>query len=249
MDALIDGAKSSIQVAVACSAVGIIIAVVTMTGLGSTLAYNIIDLSGGHLSIILILVMITCIVLSMGLPSTALYIVVAVTAAPVLIEAGVNPIAAHFFVFWFGALSNITPPVALAAYTASGIADDDPMKTSWTALKLCLPGFLIPFMIVYNPLMVMQTETGEIASFVNVALVLLTALCGVFLLTMSVFNFFRTSLTIIERSGFAIGALLLIKPGIMTDAIGLTIAILLLSWHIYRYKKLNASKEYKTVSV
>src|SRR5699024_3155206 len=98
--ALIDGAKGSIQVAIACASVGIIIAVVTMTGLGSTLAYNIIDLSGGILAIVLVLVMITCIVLSMGLPSTALYIVVAVTAAPALVEAGVNPVAAHFFVFW-----------------------------------------------------------------------------------------------------------------------------------------------------
>lgn len=248
-NALIDGARGTIQVAVACSSVGIIIAVVTMTGLGSTLAYNIIDLSGGHLSIILVLVMITCIILSMGLPSTALYIVVAVTAAPALIEAGVNPIAAHFFVFWFGALSNITPPVALAAYTASGIAGGDPMKTSWTALKLCLPGFIIPFMIAYNPIMVMQTETGGMASFGSVALVLITALIGVFLLTMSVFNFYRSTLNIIERIGFAVAALLLINPGLMTDSIGIVLAILLLGWHIYRAKKLETSQNYESVGV
>jgi len=248
VDALIDGAKGTIQVAVACTSVGIIIAVVTMTGLGSTLAYNIIELSGGHLSIILVLVMITCIVLSMGLPSTALYIVVAVTAAPALVEAGVNPIAAHFFVFWFGALSNITPPVALAAYTASGIAGGDPMKTSWTALKLCLPGFIIPFMIAYNPIMVMQTDSGQMASFGSIAIVLITALIGVFLLSVAVFNFFRVSLNIIERIGFAVGALLLIAPGVMTDAIGLTIAVLLMTWHIVRAKKI-ASQDYGSVSV
>src|SRR5699024_6622130 len=220
-----------------------------MTGLGSTLAYNIIDLSGGNLAVVLILVMITCIVLSMGLPSTALYIVVAVTAAPALVKAGVNPVAAHFFVFWFGALSNVTPPVALAAYTAAGIAGGNPMKTSWTALKLCLPGFIIPFMIAYNPIMVMQTESGELAPMLDVIIVLVTALLGVFLLSLSIFNFFRSKLNIIERVGFAATAFLLIKPGLMTDGIGLAVGILLLTWHIIRSNKLAASENYETMNV
>lgn len=245
-NALIDGARSSIQVTVACAAVGILIAVVTMTGLGSTLAYNIIDLSGGNLAVILVMVMITCIILSMGLPSTALYIVVAVTVAPALVEAGVAPLAAHFFVFWFGALSNVTPPVALAAYTASGISGADPMKTSWTALKLCTPGFIIPFMIAYNPIMVMQTETGQMASYLDGLMVLITALIGVFALSVAVFNFFRTKLNIIERIGFFAAALLLIQPGFITDGIGLSIVIILLSWHIIRSKKvkINSPQEH-----
>lgn len=245
MDALIDGAKGSIQVAVACASVGILIAVVTMTGLGSTLAYNIIEMSGGVLAIILVLVMITCIVLSMGLPSTALYIVVAVTAAPALVEAGVNPIAAHFFVFWFGALSNVTPPVALAAYTASGIAGADPMKTSWTALKLCIPGFIIPFMIAYNPIMVMQTDSGEMASFLAGIGVFFTALLGVFALSISVFNFFKVKLNIVERIVFLATALLLIKPGSVSDLIGLGIGIVILVLHLSRAKKINKSIQNK----
>lgn len=248
-NALIDGATGSVQVAVACASVGIIIAVVTMTGLGSTLAYNIIDMSGGNLAVILILVMITCIVLSMGLPSTALYIVVAVTAAPALVKAGINPVAAHFFVFWFGALSNVTPPVALAAYTAAGISGGNPMQTSWTALKLCLPGFIIPFMIAYNPIMVMQTDTGEIAPVFDVIIVLITALFGVFLLSMAIFNFFRSKLNIIERVGFAIGAILLIQPGLLSDGIGLAIGILLLTWHIIRSNKLETGDRMKEMSV
>ncbi|TKC18096.1 TRAP transporter permease [Robertmurraya kyonggiensis] len=239
VEALVDGAKGTIQVGVACASVGIIIAVVTMTGLGSTLAYNIIELSGGVLAIVLLLIMITCIVLSMGLPSTALYIVVAVTAAPALVDAGVNPIAAHFFVFWFGALSNVTPPVALASYTAAGIAGADAMKTSWTAVKLCLPGFIIPFMIAYNPIMVMQNEAGGSASFVSAIPVLLTGLLGVFTLAIAVFNFFRTKLTIIERIGFFAAAFLLIKPGIVTDLVGLGLVILLLAIHIIRSKKIE----------
>ena len=242
-NALIDGAKGTIQVAIACTSVGIIIAVVTMTGLGATLSYNIIDLSGGVLAVILVLVMITCIVLSMGLPSTALYIVVAVTAAPALVDAGVNPIAAHFFVFWFGALSNITPPVALASYTAAGLSGADPMKTSWTALKLCLPGFIIPFMIAYNPIMVMQTETGEVASILSGLVVFISALLGVYALSIAVFNFFRSNLNIIERFGFFAAALLLINPGLLTDMVGLGIGLVFLTLHIIRSKKLQISAE------
>lgn len=246
--ALVDGAKGTVQVTIACASVGILIAVVTMTGLGATLSYNIIQLSGGSLAIILILIAITCIILSLGLPSTALYIVVAVTAAPALVEAGVNPVAAHFFVFWFGALSNITPPVALASFTAAGLAGADAMKTSWTALKLCLPGFIIPFMIAYNPIMVMQTESGELASPVSAIIVFVTAVIGVYALSISVFNYFSAKLNILERVIFFAVALLLIQPGLLTDAIGLVVGGLLLAWHIVRAKK-QSELEDKVVGI
>lgn len=236
-NALIDGARGSIQVSIACASVGILIAVVTMTGLGATLSYNIIELSGGSLAVILLLVAITCIVLSLGLPSTALYIVVAVTAAPALVEAGVNPIAAHFFVFWFGALSNITPPVALASFTAAGLAGADAMKTSFTALKLCLPGFVIPFMIAYNPIMVMQTASGDLASPVNTIIVFITAVLGIFALSVAVFNYFSAKLNILERVVFFVVAMLLIPPGLLTDAIGIAIGGILLLLHVFRAKK------------
>jgi TRAP transporter 4TM/12TM fusion protein len=242
VEALIDGAKGTIQVGIACASIGIIIAVVTMTGLGSAIAYNVLAISGGVLWIILLLVMVTCIVLSMGLPSTALYIVVAVTAAPALVEAGVNPVAAHFFVFWFGALSNITPPVALASYTAAGIAGADAMKTSWTALKLTLPGFIIPFMVAYNPIMVMQTTTGEAVSVVNVILTLTTAMIGIFAMAVAVNNYFSGTLAIYERIGFLISALLLIKPGFMTDIPGVILVGAFLALHIFRVKKKDAAK-------
>ncbi|WP_202080958.1 TRAP transporter permease [Caldalkalibacillus salinus] len=230
--ALVDGAKGTIQVGIACASIGIIIAVVTMTGLGSAIAYNVLALSGGVKFVILLLVMLTCIVLSMGLPSTALYIVVAVTAAPALIEADIHPVAAHFFVFWFGVLSNITPPVALASYTAAGIAGADAMKTSWTALRLTLPGFIIPFMIAYNPVMVMQSESGGSASPVEVILTLVTGLIGVFALCVAVNNYLSRTLFIYERIGFASGSFLLIKPGLMTDMTGFAITgvLLLIHW-------------------
>lgn len=238
--ALIEGARGSIQVAVACATVGIIIAVITMTGLGSTLAYNIIQISGNNLAIILILIMITSIVLSMGLPSTALYIVVAVAAAPALIEAGVNPIAAHFFVFWFGALSNITPPVALASYTAAGIARADAMQTSWTAVKLCLPGFLLPFMIVYNPALVMQIDATGLEAVIQIGLAFITSILGVFALSTAVFNFFATEMNIIERVLMVIASILLIIPELISSAIGFVIIIIVLAIHIPRSNKVNA---------
>ncbi|PIC94595.1 C4-dicarboxylate ABC transporter permease [Sporosarcina sp. P26b] len=242
-EALVDGARGTIQVGIACASIGIIIAVVTMTGLGSTFAYNILELANGSLAIILILVMVTCIILSLGLPSTALYIIVAVTAAPALIQAGVNPLAAHFFVFWFGALSNVTPPVALAAYTAAGIAGADAMKTSWTALKLALPGFIVPFMIVYNPILILQTEPGTKNLWLVVTLACITALIGIFALAVSINNYFSMKLNIIERIGITISALLLIKPGLLTDGTGISILVILLLWNSYRNKKYTTMKQ------
>lgn len=242
-EALVDGARGTIQVGIACASIGIIIAVVTMTGLGSTFAYNILELANGSLAIILILVMVTCIILSLGLPSTALYIIVAVTAAPALIQAGVNPLAAHFFVFWFGALSNVTPPVALAAYTAAGIAGADAMKTSWTALKLALPGFIVPFMIVYNPILILQPEPGTENLWLVVTLACITALIGIFALAVSINNFFSMKLNVIERSGITISALLLIKPGLLTDGTGIAILVILLLLNFYRNKKYTNMKQ------
>ena len=165
--------------------------------------------------------MVTCIVLSMGLPSTALYIIVAVTAAPALEQAGVLPLAAHFFVFWFGAMSNVTPPVALASYTAAGLAGSDPMQTGWQGLKLTLAGFIVPFIFVYNPIMLMQGF-----NLVDGILVIISALLGVFSLAIAVQNYYSRKLIIIERLAFFAGALLLIKPGIYTDLAGLTILTL-----------------------
>ncbi|RFU68127.1 TRAP transporter permease [Peribacillus saganii] len=242
--ALADAAKGTIQVGIACASIGIIIAVVTMTGIGSTLAFNIVSMTGGALWLILIVVMLTCIVLSMGLPSTALYIVVAVTAAPALIEAGVNPLAAHFFVFWFGVLSNITPPVALASYTAAGLAGSDAMKTSWEALRISLPGFIIPFMIAYNPLILLQPEgAGEAISAVSIITLLVSTFIGIFALAIALSNFYSQKLTILERAAFFIGAMCLIKPGLLTDIIGISIVVLFLGLHITRYRKSAVSME------
>lgn len=237
IEAFIEGGRGTIQVGIACAAIGIIICVVTMTGIGSTLAYNIVELTGGQLWLILIVVMLTCIVLSMGLPSTALYIVVAVTAAPALVEAGVNPIAAHFFVFWFGALSNITPPVALASYTAAGLAGANAMQTSWEALRISLPGFIIPFMIAYNPIILLQAAEGETISILSVALVFITSTLGIYALASSLGNYLNAKLMIVERVLMFAGALMLIKPGMITDIAGFGLCVFAILFHIIRVKK------------
>ena len=204
LEALIDGAKGSIQVALACASVGIVIATVGMTGVGSMLAYNVIDIAGGHLIVILIMVMVTCIVLSFGLPSTALYIVVAVTVAPSLVQAGVEPLAAHFFVFYFGAMSNVTPPVALAAYTGAGIAKADPVKTSWTALRLALPGFIIPFLLVYHPELLLNDATTGGLNYGQLIVTILISLVGIYALVTGMGNYLFTKLNILERILFIV---------------------------------------------
>ena len=216
--ALDEAARGAIQVTLACAAIGVIICVVTMTGIGATLAFNIVAMTGGELWLILVVVMVVCIVLSMGLPSTALYIVVAVTASPILIQAGVNPLAAHFFVFWFGALSNITPPVALASYTAASIARSDPMQTSWTAVRLALPGFIIPFMLVYNPGMLLQGD--DITAFSIIHMVV-SALVGIYALSAASTRFWMIRTNWLETGLLIAAALLLIKPGLYTDIGGL----------------------------
>jgi len=232
--ALEDGARGIIQTGMACAICGFIVGVAGMTGIGSVIAQNIVSLSGGNIFLTMLLVMATCIVLSMGLPSTALYIIVAIVAAPSLVESGVIPIAAHFFVFWFGALSNVTPPVALASYTAAAIAGDDPTKTGWAALKLTLAGFIIPFMFVYNPILLMvnfKAFSGLLA--------IGTGLIGVYGLAIAAENYYLHTLSKIGRLLFFSGALFLIKPGIYTDAVGIIVVLAAVAYHRYRGRELE----------
>ncbi len=232
LKALEEGAKGAVTVGVATAVCGIIVGVAAMTGVGSVLAYNITNIAHGSIFFTLVFTMATAIVLSMGLPSTALYIVVAVVAAPALVKAGVVPLAAHFFVFWFGVLSNVTPPVALAAYTAAGIAGDDPLKTGWTALKLTIAGFIVPFIFVYSPNLLLID-----ARFLPTLLAVVTALVGVFCLGVAVENYFLRRLFLVERILVFAAALLLIKPGMFTDGLGLALAVGGLGYHLLTRRK------------
>ncbi len=237
IQALDRGARVSIQVGIACAVVGFIVGVVSITGIGSTLAYNIAKLSGNNLFIALFLVMAISIFLSMGLRGTTLYIIVAVVAAPALIKLGSMPIAAHFFVLWFGAMTNLTPPVALASYAAAAIAGSEPFKTSWTGFKLAAAGFIIPLMFVFQPVLLLQNVQP-----LKLILAIVSALFGVYVLAISTENYLMTKLKAHERIFFFASAILLIKPGWRTDLIGFTlvaIAFTLHAFHFYKWGQLK----------
>ncbi len=215
--ALVAAAAGTVQVAAACAAAGIVVGVASLTGIGLRMSELIITLSAGHLPIALVLTALGSIVLGMGLPTTAAYIVLAALGAPALTELGVPVLAAHLFIFYFGCLSNVTPPVALAAYAAAGIAGAPPMRTALTAFTLATAGFVVPFMFVYGPPLVLQ---GSILGVVGAAL---TAGVGVTALAAAAMGYARRPLSTWERAVLAAAAVSLIWPEPVTDALGLLV--------------------------
>lgn len=221
--ALEEGAYSALQVGIACAACGIIVGVAAVTGIGSIVAYSLVELSGGIPLIALFMIMVACIILSMGLPSTALYIIVATVAAPALINFGFLPLAAHFFVFYFGALSNVTPPVALASYTAAGLAGSDPTKTAITGLKLTLAGFIIPFVYTFNPVLLAQN-----ISLTTLLTSLAECIAGVIALAIGTTGYIWKEIKIWERCLFILSAILLLLPLKMSSLYGIVLLSLLI---------------------
>lgn len=223
--ALRDGAIQSISPAMACATVGIIVGVSSMTGFGPMMVGNIIDFSAGNLAIAMVLTMIAALILGMGLPTAACYITAATIAAPALIKLGVPPIAAHMFVLYYAVLSSLTPPVALASFTAAGIAESSPTKVSIVGLRLGAAGFIVPMMFVYSPGLLM--EFGGMTGF-DIVLMLITAAIGIIALGAAVERYFIVPLGTVEQLGFAAVALLMVKPGMTSDVIGAAILTLLL---------------------
>ncbi|MBE6990363.1 MAG: TRAP transporter permease [Ruminococcaceae bacterium] len=220
LEGLAGGSRGALSALIACIAAGIIVGVCNMTGLGATVTYNIISLSGGHLLFALLLTAVASIILSMGLPATACYIVVATVVAPALVKMGCHPFAAHFFVFYFSCLSNITPPVAIASYTAAGIAEAKPWKVGVQSMVIAAPGFLIPFMFAYQPMLVGQGIV--IGQFV---LVILTAIVGVVFLAAAGAGHFLVNHPIWLRFIYGVGSLLLIVPETITDVVGVALIV------------------------
>lgn len=228
LKALENGARGMVPVAMACATAGIMIGVVLRTGLAMKFTSLLINLSGGSLFPALLMTAVTCVILGMGLPTTASYIITATLGAPALIKIGVMPLAAHLFVFYFAALSAITPPVALAAYAGAGIAKGNPLKTGLQATKLGIAGFVVPFMFVYGPSLLMVGSAGKILTTTA------TALIGVILLAASVEGYLYSGLKWYERLMLLAAALCLVKPGLSTDGVGLAlglVAILLSRFH------------------
>ena len=231
-EALDSGARGALGVACACATVGIIVGTATLTGLGLRIASAIITLSGGVLIFSLILTMIACILLGAGLPTTANFIVTSTMAAPALLQLGVAPMAAYMFVLYFGIAADLSPPVALAAYAGAGIAGADPMKTGGTAIRLALAGFLVPYIYVFNPMLVLVGFEA-----IPFALSIGTALLGVFLLGTGSIGFYKTSMPFWLRGIALIGALSLLVPGIITDSIGLAVLIAIHLFQTAKYRK------------
>ena len=209
--------RGAVQVAAACAAAGIVVGVASLTGIGLRMSGLIVTLSGGHLFIALLLTALGSVILGMGLPTTAAYVVLAALGAPALVQLGVPLLAAHLFIFYFGCISNVTPPVSLAAFAAAGIAGSPPVRTAVAAAMLAAAGFLVPFMFVYGPPLLLHGSVPE------VGLAVVTALAGVTALAAVVVGFLRRPLTPWERALLLGAALALIFPGVSTDVFGLTV--------------------------
>ena len=228
LGALEDGARQSLAVMAACAVVGIIIGVVSLTSFGTVMTSAIVTLGAGSLFLTLILTMLASMVLGMGLPSIPAYIITATMAAPALAGFDIPILSAHMFVFYFGIFANITPPVCLAAFAGAGIAGGDPMKTGFQSLKLALAGFIVPFMFIYNPTMLMIDPTGlavtakefPLPPMIDIIVVVLTSVTGIIGLSAAVEGYFKGLMNPVMRILLAIGALLLIYPEVITDVIG-----------------------------
>ena len=230
-EALAAGGRGMITVAAACGVAGIIAGSITMTGLANDMINGIVALAGNQVIIALFLTMLCCIVLGMGVPTTANYCIMAATCAPILVRMGVPDLAAHFFVFYFGIVADLTPPVALAAYAGAAIAQANPMKTAFTATKLAIGAFIVPYVFALNPAMLFVNTTA-----VEVVLICITSLVGIFAVAAALEGYWLKHLRWYERVLCAIGGLLLIYPGLITDLTGLGAVAIVLVLQLGRKK-------------
>jgi len=233
-DALAAGTQSAISVAVACGMAGIIAGCITMTGLANMMINGILALAGNQVIIALFLTMLCCIVLGMGVPTTANYCIMAATCAPILVRMGVPTVAAHFFVFYFGIVADLTPPVALAAYAGAAIAQSNPMKTAFTATKLAIAAFIVPYVFALNPAMLfINTTAGE------VILICVTSLVGIFAVSAALEGFLLSHMSWLQRLISLSGGLMLIYPGWITDSIGLALVAAVVALQLVSKKKVS----------
>ena len=216
LDALEMGAKNTISVGIACAVAGIIACIITTTGAGLLLIQSIIRISNGHLVIAMLLTMITCIILGMGVPTTANYVIMATTCAPILANMGMNEFAAHMFVFYFGIVADITPPVALAAYAGSALAGSKPMSTAFNATQLAIAAFIVPFIFGLNPALLFIDTT-----IFEVIFIIISSLIGIFGVASGIRGYSIRETDPLQRMMLIIGGLMLIYPGFFTDITGI----------------------------
>ena len=234
LQALEAGARGAVGVAIACATAGIIVGSVTLTGVGLKLANGLVAIANGDLLLTLFFTMIASIILGMGAPTTANYVITSTIAAPALLLLGVPALAAHMFVFYFGIIADITPPVALAAYAGSGIARSDPFKSGVTATKLAIGAFIIPYIFVFNPQMLLINHT-PIGLTINIA----TAILGMFGVGAAMIGYMMGNLSWPMRFAFLVGGLALIDPGYYTDTIGIAALAALSGYQFLKLRKAN----------
>ena len=234
LEALESGARGAITVACACAVAGMIAGCITVTGLASTMINGIVALAGNATILGLVLTMLCCIVLGMGVPTTANYCIMASTCAPILVQLGFPDVAAHFFVFYFGIVADITPPVALAAYAGAAIAKSNPMKTGVTATKLAIAAFIVPYIFAYNPVMLFENVDG----WWHVAQISVTAVMGLFGIAAALNGYLYRHIHWTLRLVLVAGGLCMMIPGTLTDVVGLVLVLAVIF-----YQRVSAKKE------
>jgi TRAP transporter 4TM/12TM fusion protein len=241
IDAFVDGARNALSVAMACACAGIVIAVVTLSGLGIVFTQFVIGLAKDTLLLALVLTMFAGIVLGMGMPTTPAYIIMTALLVPAIIKLGVITPAAHMFAFYFAVLSAITPPVALAVFAAAGLAKADLWASGWAAVKIGAAGFIVPFMVVYEPALMMIGEWPHIIG------AFCTASFGILLLAAGLHGYFLTAANWWQRVLLIGGGLLLIDPGLVTDIIGavIALAVIAVQWPAHREASLAKARTIK----
>ncbi len=233
LEALAAGAQGTISIAAACAIAGIIAGSITATGLANVLINGIVELAGNQIIIALVLTMICCIVLGMGVPTTANYCIMAATCAPILVRMGVPAIAAHFFVFYFGIVADLTPPVALAAYAGAAIAQSNPMKTAITATKLAIAAFIVPYVFALSPVMLFIDVEGPL----QVIMIIATSLIGIFGVSSALEGYIFANMNLIQRILAGAAGILLIDPNGMTDIIGIALIAIVIVWQYFGKRK------------
>lgn len=237
VDICVSSARSTLSVGVAMAAAGFIVAVLSMTGIGIILADNIVLLSGGFVLVALLLTMVVSIILGMGLPTSACYIISASIAVPILTKMGIPPFQAHFFVMYFSILSTVTPPVALSSYVGAGMAGADPTEVGFIAFKLAIAGFIVPFFFIYSPAMLLISD-----STLTIIWAAVTGLFGTFLLAVSVEGYLFVNLPLWTRALFFGSAISLIAPGVQSDILGMVLLGICITTVLVLRKKKIAEK-------
>ncbi len=233
LEALAAGGQGTIAVAAACGIAGIIAGTITMTGLANMIINGIVTLAGSQVIIALFLTMICCIVLGMGVPTTANYCIMAATCAPILVRMGVPLLAAHFFVFYFGIVADLTPPVALAAYAGAAIAQSNPLKTALTSTKLAIAAFIVPYAFAMNPVMLLIDASGPL----QIVQIVITSLVGIFGISAALEGYIFAHMNPLQRIMSAAGGLLLIDPNPITDIIGIALVAGVVVWQYFDKKR------------